>query len=89
MDGTFNNLDAPWGPTSFAPIAVSSRIDRGDTAANRCAEVARYALQLPRMCTNSKCAGVLKKILKLDHFLKYAQSQSRSDYYAVSPRRSY
>ena len=30
-----------WGPTSFTPMAASSRIDRGESAANRCAEGAK------------------------------------------------
>ena len=28
----------PWGNISFAPMVASSRIDRGDRAANRCAK---------------------------------------------------
>ena len=38
MDGPFTDLVANLGPISLAPMVASSRIDRGERAANRCAK---------------------------------------------------
>ena len=41
-------MDRQWGPISLAPLAASSRIDRGDRAANRFAELEELLTCAPK-----------------------------------------
>ena len=50
MDGPITTWRPPWKPISLAPMEASSRIDRRDRAANRCAEGASNRELLANLC---------------------------------------